>query len=207
MNRAILFFVKHPVPGNVKTRLSTQVGAGEAATIYRLLVETACKNLPANCDLIVLFDPPDAHSEIESWLRPFLPGSVRFQAQTGKDLGERLISAFKSATGYEKLAAIGSDCIELTPAVWEEAWEALETNDVTIGPCPDGGYYLIALKRLEPTLFRDIEWSSERTLLQTLARAQKRHLSVHQLPELTDVDTLADWERARRFLARQTHPN
>jgi rSAM/selenodomain-associated transferase 1 len=201
--QAIVLFVKHPVPGRVKTRLAATIGAQRAAEIYRELVERTCGGLPERAELIVMFDPPDRGEEIAQWLRP-LCGKARFLPQSGGDLGTRLEHAFADAFALqlEKVAIIGSDCVEVTSVIFDEAWQALEHHDCAIGPTEDGGYYLIALRRECPGLFRSITWSTEAVLAETLARANLLGLSVHVLPRLHDVDTEDDWHRLKSRLSR-----
>ena len=59
------------------------------------------------------------------------------------------------------------------------------------GPSEDGGYYLLGLKQAHRRLFEDIEWSTERTGPQTLARAAELGLEVVRLPTWYDVDDRA----------------
>jgi hypothetical protein len=72
----------------------------------------------------------------------------------------------------------------------------VETADVlarpgdraVLGPCTDGGYYLLGLKHPHARMFEDITWSTERVAEQTLARAAEIGLDVHVLPAWYDVD-------------------
>ena len=75
----------------------------------------------------------------------------------------------------------------------EQAWAALRTHDMVLGPATDGGYWLIGLRAPQAGLFEGISWSSEKVLIETLARARAAGLSVQQLREQTDVDTEAEW--------------
>jgi hypothetical protein len=59
---------------------------------------------------------------------------------------------------------------------------------VVLGPATDGGYYLIGIKQPHRRLFQDVEWSTERVLRQTLARADELALPVVLLPSWYDVD-------------------
>lgn len=190
----VLLFVKYPEPGHVKTRLAARVGSVRAAAIYRQLVAAVCAQLPPGTDLAVMFDPMDQREELIEWLEPLCP-ATRYVPQSLGDLGMRLDAAFAAAFlhGYTKVAAIGSDCIDLAPAIFEEAWRALDTHDCAIGPTEDGGYYLLALSRPCPELFTKIAWSTDTVFEQTLTRAYRR--TVHTLPQLHDIDTEADWQR------------
>lgn len=201
MRRAVLFYVKLPEPGKVKTRLAATLGAQRAAEIYRQLAETVLRRIPVEEEVIVMFDPPERGAEIAAWLRgPGAGRTLRFVPQAAGDLGARLERAFAAAfaEGCEAVAAIGSDCVELAPAHFAEAWQALATHDAALGPTEDGGYYLLALRAPCPALFADIAWSTPAVCAQTLDRAAEAGLRVHLLPKLHDVDTEADWRRELR---------
>jgi uncharacterized protein len=191
MRRCVLFFVKYPEPGKVKTRLAATVGAERAAAIYRSLAEAVRRRLPRDVEVLVLCDPPERAAEIAHWLGQRPDQCV---PQAAGDLGTRLEAAFAAgfARGIEALAVIGSDCVEITPAHFAEVWEALATHDAVLGPAVDGGYYLLALRAPQPALFRDIAWSTDGVCRQTLERAAVAGLRVHLLPTLRDVDTEED---------------
>lgn len=195
MRRVILIFVKWPQAGRVKTRIAATTGAERAAEIYRELVTRVCAQLPRTTPVIVYFDPPKRRAEIEAWLAPKLPPSSTFEPQACGDLGIRLQAAFASAfdAGWEHVAVIGSDCVEITPAIFEKAWGE---DDAAIGPTEDGGYYLLSLRRAEPALFENIRWSTEHTLADTISRAVAAGVRLRRLPILRDVDTESDWLRA-----------
>jgi rSAM/selenodomain-associated transferase 1 len=145
-------------------------------------------------DVIVHFDPPDKRAAVIEWLIPLLPMAAGWEPQAAGDLGERLRRAFAwtFATGWREVAVIGSDCVTITPEIFEEAFASLATHDAAIGPTEDGGYYLLALRAPQPRLFENIRWSTEHTLADTMI--QGRRLRIHRLPTLSDVDTEADWK-------------
>ena len=203
MRRAVLIFVKYPEPGRVKTRLAATVGAERAAEIYRSMVREVLAGLPDDAAAIACFDPAERRAEIERWLDEIHPGkALHFLAQAEGDLGVRLERAFAAAfaLGFEQVAAIGTDCVEIDDAIFRETWTALETRDVVLGPSEDGGYYVIALAAPCVSLFEKIPWSTERVLAETQARAADANLRVHLLPVRLDVDTEEDWRRARQHL-------
>ena len=63
---------------------------------------------------------------------------------------------------------------------------------MVIVPATDGGYVLIGTNAFQPDLFRQITWSSNQTLEQTLQRAKIKNMSVALLGPETDVDTVED---------------
>ena len=66
-----------------------------------------------------------------------------------------------------------------------------------------GGSAALGLGAPQPELFRDIAWSSEQVLGQTLQRAKTLGLRIHLLRILTDIDTEADWHAHVRERERQ----
>lgn len=170
-----------------------------AAEIYRELVEAVFARLPRDVEILVFYDPAERRNDIAAWLNATAGDrTVQLLPQAGGDLGQRLESAFHEAfaLGCGQAAAIGTDCLDLDGGLFTQTWDALKTHDVVLGPSEDGGYYLVALSTPRAPLFRDIAWSTDQVLAQTLALAAKEALRVHLLPEFLDVDTEQDWRRA-----------
>src|SRR5207249_4449349 len=65
---------------------------------------------------------------------------------------------------------------------------SLPGDRIVLGPCDDGGYYLIGLKRLHREVFERIDWSTEQVFEQTRQRATQIGITVHELPRGFDVD-------------------
>ena len=198
MDEKLIVFVKAPRPGAVKTRLAKVIGAPAAGAAYRQLVETLLNQLQGLGGVEVCFSPDDAASEVQHWVKKGWTSSP----QGDGDLGQRLKSAFQRAfhAGAKRVAIIGSDCPAVRVEDIREAWGGLETHDVVLGQATDGGYWLIGLRQLQPSLFRGVPWSTKDVFTETVRRAQHAGLSVRLLRELADVDTDRDW---RAFLAAQ----
>jgi glycosyltransferase A (GT-A) superfamily protein (DUF2064 family) len=60
--------------------------------------------------------------------------------------------------------------------------------DVVLGPCDDGGYYLVGVRASHPELFSGIPWSTDGVLGATRARAAALGLRTHLLGTWFDVD-------------------
>ncbi len=191
----LLLFVKYPEPGRVKTRLAADSSAETAATIYRRMVTTVLGALPAGQPVRVLYDGFRPESDYREWLDHAALATAEYAAQSTGDLGDRLTAAFAKAfvDGWQRVGVIGSDCLELHPALYAEAWKKLAEHDLVIGPTCDGGYYFLALKKSQPALFQGITWSSETVFSETRAAAEVAGLTVAQLSRLRDIDTWADW--------------
>ena len=189
----LLIFIKNPEPGKVKTRLAATVGPEKAYQIYlKLLSLTIDTAMEVDADRQVWYssyiDSEDSISETD----------FKKRKQVGKNLGARMLHAFNSGfkEGYDNIVIIGSDCPDVNPVLLEQAFNELSEYDLVIGPSADGGYYLLGMNKLQPELFRDIDWSTERVLKQTLEKAKSISLSVASLPELNDIDTIEDLEKA-----------
>jgi glycosyltransferase A (GT-A) superfamily protein (DUF2064 family) len=90
-----------------------------------------------------------------------------------------------------------SDSPTLPAAILQQAFRELDEPgvDVVLGPCEDGGYYLIGLKASCPALFQGIAWSTSTVVDETLERAHDRGLRVACLPRWYDVDVYEDLQR------------
>lgn len=196
----LLMFTRYPEPGHTKTRLIPHLGAEGAATLQRQMTEHVLTQMTAAAQRLPLAVEVHFAGGSLAQMQDWLGDTVTYWAQSTGSLGDRLIAAFSQsfALGRPGAIAIGSDCPALGAEHLAAALQAMERVDVAIGPATDGGYYLIGLRQLEPALFKDIDWGTERVLKQTLAVATAQGLTVELLAPLTDVDypeDLPQWER------------
>ncbi len=202
--KVLIVFAKAPRAGRVKTRLAAGLGPEGALRIYRRMAEGiwgALREAQARgaFALWLCFDPPEAESEIRSWLE----GADRYLPQTQGNLGRRLAIALTSASteGYEKVAVIGTDAPAATPARIHEAFSKLVHGRVVFGPALDGGFYLMAVAPpvvgMED-LLEETPWSSSDTLAAIVGGVRGLGLGVVLIPEALDIDTLEDLEAHRR---------
>jgi rSAM/selenodomain-associated transferase 1 len=195
----LIIFLKAPRVGTVKTRLAQAIGAEPACAAYRELAERVLGVAGRFGPAELRFSPDDALNEIVPWLRR----NWTAQPQGDGDLGARMHRAFSDAfaRGTERVVIIGSDCPEIQTSDLRSAFRELKTHDLVVGPAIDGGYWLIGLRAPQPEIFRDIAWSSEQVLGQTLQRAKALGLKMQLLRILTDIDTEDDW---RQYLASKS---
>lgn len=189
----LLMFAKYPEPGKVKTRLAKSIGNEQAALVQKKFIQEIVAehntNNSAGYDFMICYAPILAKSPF-SKLFP----SVAFSPQSAGDLGDRLFNAFTHRLKeYDKMVVIGADLPDLTQTDINEAFNALENNDVVFGPTDDGGYYLVALKQAHP-IFDNIEWSTEVVLQQSLQLVEKKGLKYHLLRKRQDIDTIKEFE-------------
>jgi len=129
---------------------------------------------------------------VARWTGP----AFRPVAQPETDLGGRLEAGFDLAfaEGAERVAAIGTDCVEVAVRHLDRAFEALRGSDAVLGPAADGGYWLIGLAAPCPEAFRGIPWSTAETAARTADALARAGRTVARLPTLRDVDRPEDLE-------------
>lgn len=202
--RLLLIFIKNPEPGKVKTRLAETIGEEKAYQVYRRLLQHTLKAAAG----------VDAARQV--WYSSFIDGDdgisetvFEKKLQQGNDLGGRMSHAFEAGfkRGAGKMVIIGSDCPDISPEIIEQAYHALKTKEIVIGPAKDGGYYLLGMNHYYPELFTGIEWSTGRVLSQTMEKTRKTSLGVYLLPELTDIDTKDDLDKSAMFNKQKSSRN
>jgi rSAM/selenodomain-associated transferase 1 len=196
----LMIFAKEPVAGQVKTRLCPALSPEAAARLYGQFLEDVAEEMTRlhQINIALAYTPASALPFFQNRATP----GIQFVAQAEADLGTRLKQAFVwgFAEGAQTVLIRNSDSPDLPGRLVTEAREVLERGQaqVVLGPCPDGGYYLVGLPSPQPQLFQDINWSSPTVLAETLARAESLGLTVHLLPPWPDIDTCDD---LRVFLA------
>lgn len=190
----LIIFTRHPTPGQTKTRLTPLLGPVGAANLSKKMTEATvqvaekfCKK--TNSTLEIRFS-----GQTEKEMKRWLGKQFNYKSQGEGDLGVRMLNAFNNAneSGAKKTVIIGTDCPGIDEKILMEAFQFLENDDLVLGPASDGGYYLIGLKKVEPSLFHGIDWSTEKVFVQTMKTAAAKRLSVKFLETLDDIDRPED---------------
>jgi uncharacterized protein len=204
---AVAVMTKVPGMTVVKSRLHESLGAERATELYRCFLFDRLDAVATLRDIsgAVAFTPREA----EALMRTLTPPALRLVPQRGADLGERLSNILTELLdrGHAGAIAVDSDSPTLPMAYVVEAATVLSGGkcDVVLGPCEDGGYYLVGLRFPQPALFEGIPWSTNAVFAMTLDKARARGLSVHVLPQWFDVDTEADLRRLHADMTAGTH--
>ncbi|MCB0630780.1 MAG: TIGR04282 family arsenosugar biosynthesis glycosyltransferase [Saprospiraceae bacterium] len=196
--QALLVFIRNPEIGKVKTRLAQDLGDLEALRIYNtLLAHTRQVTLAVDAHRLLFYS--NFIDRNDEW------PDRRFDKhlQPKGDLGNRMQQAFEMALKqFDAAVIVGSDCAELTPAILQTALDELEHHDCVIGPAIDGGYYLLGMRQLRPSLFQDMPWSTDQVYAETIKRMEAAGATYYTLPELSDIDYAEDWEQHRHLLVK-----
>jgi len=192
MSRRILaLFAKAPVPGQVKTRLASEISLENAAALYEAMLLDILDQHAPRCtwERALWFAPAEARA----WFERAAPAGWQLVAQQGPDLGSRMAALFRfhASEGFDRIVLRGTDSPTLPLERVSEAFAALERAELALCPDRDGGYNLIGLRGACDGLFA-LELSHAGVLSQTLAKARSLGLRAELLPAHHDVDTFAD---------------
>jgi len=189
----VIIFIKCPLMGTVKTRLSKTIGEKMAQELYKRFVLDIIASLEGiDIPFVIYYTMDSCEETMVNWIGK----DYRYHVQEGNDLGGRIKNSFINAFsgGYENVVLIGSDSPDLPSSHIKNSFEFLRDDDVVIGPAIDGGYYLIGFRAdtFAPFIFDGIEWSSGGEFRDTLNKLNEKSARVHILPEWYDIDRYAD---------------
>lgn len=193
VNYGILFFVKYPILGKVKSRLSVEFDENLVVILYKKFVEDLLSMLNrSKFPILICYHPTGSIENFQKWLG----NTYKYIPQNGNDLGERLENCFQKGfnIGFERLIVIGSDSPDLPQTIINDSFQILDDYDSVIGPCEDGGYYLLGFtyQSFFPEVFHGINWSTSTVYEKTMKILKEKTLKNYVLPQLNDVDTIDD---------------
>jgi rSAM/selenodomain-associated transferase 1 len=184
---ALLVVAREPIPGKTKTRLSPPLTPDEAAQLYEMFLLDTLEIMRQVEDVhrFIVYLPLEANG----YFRKLAP-DFQLLPQKGSNLGARLDNSLKQCLNseYDHAVIMDSDSPSLPAEYVQQAFSELKASDGVIGPCDDGGYYLIGLNRPAPSLLREVQMSTNNVTQDTLVLAQKEGLRMAQLPMWYDVD-------------------
>ena len=188
-NRVLYVVAKQPAAGQTKTRLCPPLNGAEAAALYAAFLADTLDIMRqvagVRCGIAYL--PAGAEGFFGS-----LAPEMELVLQQGESLGERLDHLITGAlaNGATQAVVMDSDSPTLPPAYVAQAFALLDGDaEAVFGPCYDGGYYLVGMKRPLPALLRMVQMSTPTVLADTLAIAASEGVRVALLPPWYDVDT------------------
>ncbi|GBE43766.1 2-phospho-L-lactate guanylyltransferase [bacterium BMS3Bbin10] len=203
--RWLVVMAKEPRCGAVKTRLSRDIGAVAATRFYRNIFANVCRRLvPDPRWRTIIAVSPDRATGSALW-----PEGAAIIPQGPGDLGARLQRVLDWLAPGPAII-IGTDIPEINAERIAAAFRLLRSHDAVFGPCDDGGYWMVGLRRSPRVraIFADVRWSSAHTLADT--RANLKGACVALTHPLEDVDDGASYRRlgaagARVILPGQRH--
>lgn len=204
--RRTTIFTKRPAPGEVKTRLSPPLSAGDAAELALAMLDDTVASARASSEFVTRLAVAPAESL--AWFRERYAG-LEVVAQVGPGLGPRLAAHFDAELALTATTSvvIGTDAPHLGTERIVRAHEALEDGtDLVLAPDEGGGYHLVGLGRAYPALFTEIPMSTGDMCARTVALAESHGLTVELLASGFDVDTPDDLQRLVRLVREAAEP-
>jgi glycosyltransferase A (GT-A) superfamily protein (DUF2064 family) len=202
-----LVVAKAPVPGLAKTRLGDVIGMAAAAEVAAAaLLDTLAagedafgpgrRHVALTGDLTRAVRGPEVATRLRGW-------SV-FD-QVGGSLAERLVAAH-AEVGRRTGAAtvqIGMDTPQVTGRRLQEVAAALDDHPAVLGPAPDGGWWVLALRNpADAQALAEVPTSTHETAARTIDALRRRGLAVDVVAGLRDVDTVDDARAVAREVPR-----
>ncbi|HET7361047.1 MAG TPA: DUF2064 domain-containing protein, partial [Salinimicrobium sp.] len=92
--------------------------------------------------------------------------------------------------GYQSIIIIGSDLYDLSPQELESAFLLMEKNEYVIGPAEDGGYYLLGMKAMDESIFKNKEWGTNTVFRDTMNDLKNKKTVL--LKKHNDIDVFDD---------------
>jgi len=207
-NASLVIFARHPKSGRVKTRLAKTLGAEKATEFYRLCAEhlfQETEKLPSEIKRYIYYDGMENENRLQAWAG----ACFDYVVQAVGSLGHRLENAFSTqfSRGARKVIIVASDVPDISSSIIVEAFRSLDNHEIVIGPCHDGGYYMIGMKKLHKDIFDGIPWSTSQVYAHTLTNINKLDISLCQLRSLYDIDTEEDLNQwSKTIITSESHP-
>ena len=187
----LVVMLKVPRAGRVKTRLGREIGMTRAAWWFRHQVKGLLRRIEDPRWQTILAVAPDHDGmAFRRW-----PAHLTRLPQRRGDLGARMGRLMRGLSPGP-VCIIGGDIPGVTRAHIARAFKALGDHEAVFGPAPDGGYWLVGLKRsgrVPPTAFGGVRWSSEHALADSMASLPGARIALTDT--LQDVDTAEDLRR------------
>ncbi len=188
MRRYLIVMLKEPRPGQVKTRLGADIGMIDAAWWFRHQVQRLLREVESPRWQVLLAVSPDrAGLQSRVW-----PAHLPRVPQGHGDLGARMGRLMRSLPPGP-VCIIGGDIPGIRKAHIARAFTALGGHEAVFGPAPDGGYWLVGMKRagrVPASLFQGVRWSSEHALSDSIASLGGARVA--EVDMLRDVDRAVD---------------
>ena len=188
-------FVKHPVVGQVKTRLAASLGEEQATNLYAAFSADLIERFREFGERRVLCYAPD-NAAASDYFGNLANGAYELWPQPDGSIGNRMETFFCHflRDDVDRAVVIGSDSPTLPSDLVKRAFELLKTHGYVLGPACDGGFYLVGQQKGRLSLFDDIRWSSSQTMSQVVARIAETGGQLGLLPPWYDIDTVDDLE-------------
>jgi uncharacterized protein len=190
----VIQFAKLPELYRVKTRMQPQLNASQSLALHCDLTEHSFRVLSGSAGwdyqlwVTARSEAPDFFDTLT------MGGSSEIHIQQGSDLGERMAYALQCVLeSYRYVIIVGSDCPQLDQASLNQLINKLKRGDqAVLIPAYDGGYVALGLSEFSGSIFKRVEWGSDKVLDQTLVRLRALNWRYSLAEPLADIDRAED---------------
>ncbi len=191
MIRTLIIFARAPHLGAVKRRLARDIGAVAAQRFYISTLTATVRRMARDRRWRTVLAVTGGPAR---W-----PPDVARVEQSSGHLGRRMDLAIRGMPAGP-VVLIGTDIPDVRPRHVATAFRTLGDHDAVFGPATDGGYWLVGFRRrpFQPRLDGPVRWSTEHTLVDTLALFDSR-VRVATVETLADIDNGEDLARWREW--------
>jgi glycosyltransferase A (GT-A) superfamily protein (DUF2064 family) len=191
MNDCLVMIIsKYPTVGKVKTRLGSSIGLVEATDVFQAMLLDLLDNHKNKSYNVIIETEPENIEEFKILVPDF-----HVHAACGDDLrGQNSIlwNAFKHyCKDYHKVISLYVDAPFVDSNLLTEGFEMLEQCDVVLGPCLNGGYYLVGMCK-PVDLFTPHKKGRFPYYEETIRLLEEMKLSYQLLEPRYDIDTVDD---------------
>lgn len=199
VKQAYIIFTRVPVPGKVKTRLLSHLSPEHSAKIQAILLDNIMSWTRELKEDVRIFLAYSNEGNPEQFIGN-IPEYITLFPQEGETLGMRMNNAFAYVKnlGYQQILLTGSDLPLLSSETIKAGFQALETNELVIGPTYDGGYYLIGFNGIiqqDILLDNCMSWGNTTVFERTMDIIESKQITAALLEPQLDIDRLEDIEQ------------
>jgi glycosyltransferase A (GT-A) superfamily protein (DUF2064 family) len=176
---------RHWQPGKVQPGLAQTLGESHAAMVHALFVVALIERLAAVGERrLVAYAPAEAERAFRAVVKGKWELAPQADGEAGRHLEQVLAAGLQSA---RRVVLVGADCPDLPRELIGEAFAALGTHDVVLGPSAEGGCYLVGVARRVPPLVPIGAWGTPDAWSQITGRAAAAGVAWHELAPWNDV--------------------
>jgi uncharacterized protein len=192
---------KSPLAGRSKRRLAASICAVPAARFYRACLAHTLMRLSRDSRWhTILAVSPERDASAAFW-----PRGIELLPQGQGDLGMRMQRLFRRLPPGPAII-VGSDIPAIALGDIGRAFRLLGNADAVFGRAPDGGFWLVGLRRAPRVLapFANVRWSGPHALADTLRNLKGQRIAL--AATLGDVDIEEDYRTSRSDFERLIPP-
>jgi len=155
MRPSLIIMLKEPRPGRVKTRLGRDIGLTASAWWFRHQTSALLRRIEDPRWQTILAVSPD----VDGLTSRIWPAHLPRVAQGRGNLGDRMARIMRGLPAGP-VCIIGGDIPDVNRARIGEAFKLLGSSQAVFGPAPDGGYWLIGMKRVQrshPQILQNVQ--------------------------------------------------